>query len=159
MENIKPIKLYHCTFTLGYPFAVVTNYRQKCLSAARIDRIKEMIGDLAEGYGRLVEITGEADHIPFRAELNPKAAPSVIANHWKTVTRRLWRRDFGDILAQTYRKPVRWSRRYFVASCGGAPLSVIKQYIEQQARPEEEARIPGLTAQRAPSPSKSDGVA
>jgi REP element-mobilizing transposase RayT len=28
-----------------------------------------------------------------------------------------------------------WSPSYFAASCGGAPLSIIKQYIEQQKRP------------------------
>ena len=29
-----------------------------------------------------------------------------------------------------------WSPSYFAASCGGAPLSIIKQYIEQQNRPD-----------------------
>ncbi|MBL8999409.1 MAG: transposase, partial [Gemmatimonadetes bacterium] len=38
-------------------------------------------------------------------------------------------------LRAKYREPVLWSRSYFVASVGGAPLSVIKQYIEQQDRP------------------------
>jgi REP element-mobilizing transposase RayT len=38
-------------------------------------------------------------------------------------------------LRAKYREPVLWSRSYFVASVGGAPLTVIKQYIEQQARP------------------------
>ncbi|MGB8939216.1 MAG: transposase, partial [Streptomyces sp.] len=28
-----------------------------------------------------------------------------------------------------------WSRSYFAASCGGAPLSVIRQYIEGQRHP------------------------
>ncbi|MFC9636607.1 transposase, partial [Streptomyces mirabilis] len=28
-----------------------------------------------------------------------------------------------------------WSPSYFAASAGGAPLSVIKEYIEQQKRP------------------------
>ena len=42
----------------------------------------------------------------------------------------------GEVLGQVYKKPVLWSRTYFVTSCGGAPLSVIKQYIEQQERPE-----------------------
>ncbi|MDA8095702.1 MAG: transposase, partial [Betaproteobacteria bacterium] len=42
----------------------------------------------------------------------------------------------GEILNRVYRKPVLWSRSYFVSSCGGAPLSVIKQYIEHQERPD-----------------------
>ena len=68
--------------------------------------------------------------------MNPKAAPSVVANNFKTVTSRLLRKEFGEILNRVYRKPVLWSRSYFVASCGGAPLSVIKQYIEHQERPD-----------------------
>jgi len=35
-----------------------------------------------------------------------------------------------------YRKPGFWSRSYCIISCGGAPLSVIKQYVEQQSPPE-----------------------
>ena len=75
-------------------------------------------------------------HVHLLVEMNPKAAPSVIANNFKTVTSRLLRKQFGEALNQVYRKPVLWSRSHFVASCGGAPLSVIKRYIEQQERPE-----------------------
>ncbi|MFW9610061.1 MAG: transposase [Aquaspirillum sp.] len=34
-----------------------------------------------------------------------------------------------------WNKPVFWSRSYCIISCGGAPLSVIQQYIEQQEAP------------------------
>ncbi|WP_261628346.1 transposase, partial [Escherichia coli] len=30
---------------------------------------------------------------------------------------------------------VLWSPGYFASSCGGAPISVIRQYIEQQQTP------------------------
>ncbi len=100
-------------------------------------RLNQIVTDLCESWGgRLIEINGEADHVHLLVEMNPKAAPSVIANNFKTVTSRLLRKEFGEALNKEYRKPVLWSRSYFVASCGGAPLSVIKQYIEQQARPE-----------------------
>jgi putative transposase len=56
-------------------------------------------------------------------------------NSLKAVSARLLRRDFGQHLAKFYWKPVLWSRSYFVASCGGAPLEVINQYIKQQAEP------------------------
>ena len=100
-------------------------------------RLNQIVTDLCESWGgRLIEINGEADHVHLLVEMNPKAAPSVIANNFKTVTSRLLRKEFGEALNKEYRKPVLWSRSYFVASCGGLPLSVIKQYIEQQARPE-----------------------
>jgi transposase IS200 family protein len=65
---------------------------------------------------------------------NPKCASSIVANNFKTVTSRLLRKQFPALRAK-YRQPVLWSRSYFVASVGGAPPSLIKQYIEQQARP------------------------
>jgi hypothetical protein len=51
----------------------------------------------------------------------------------KTVSSRLLHRDYGAHLARHYRKPVLWSPWYCLISCGGAPLEVIKQYIQNQA--------------------------
>jgi len=137
MPNVNIRKLNHCTFLLSYHFVFVTKYRRKCLTGPMLDRLREIAAKLCEDWGgRLVEMSGEADHAHLLLEMNPKAAPSVVANNFKTVTSRLLRKEFGDALNQAYRQPVLWSRTYFVASCGGAPLSVIKQYIEQQERPE-----------------------
>ncbi|MDA8383969.1 MAG: IS200/IS605 family transposase [Betaproteobacteria bacterium] len=130
-------KLHHCTFARSYHFVFVTKYRRKCLTAEMLDRLKQIVTDLCESWGgRLVEMNGEADHVHLLLEMNPKAAPSVVANNFKTVTSRLLRRDYGAHLNRVYRKPVLWSRSYFVASCGGAPLPVIKHYIERQERPQ-----------------------
>ncbi|WP_433994050.1 transposase [Escherichia coli] len=40
-----------------------------------------------------------------------------------------------DIAVRYYYKGVLWSPGYFASSCGGAPISVIRQYIEQQQTP------------------------
>jgi len=136
MENVNVSKLFHCTYSLSYHFVFVTKYRRKCFTGPMIDRLREIVGNLCESWGgRLIEMNGEADHVHLLVEMNPKAAPSVVANNFKTVTSRLLRKEFGDVLAKIYKKPVLWSRTYFVTSCGGAPLSVIKQYIEQQEQP------------------------
>ena len=79
-------------------------------------------------------MNGQEGHVHFLLGLNPTCAPSVVANHFKTVTSRLLRQEFPALRAK-YREPVLCSRSDFVASVGGAPLSVIKQTIEQQARP------------------------
>ena len=86
--------------------------------------------------GSLVEFNGEADHVHLLIDLPPKAALSMLVNSLKTVTARLMRRDHGKHLSQYFWKPVLWSRSYFVASCGGAPLAVIKKYIEQLEAPQ-----------------------
>lgn len=136
MDKVNINKLFHCTYSLSYHFVFVTKYRRACLTAELLERLKVLVTDLVSGYGRVVELNGEADHVHLLLELNPKAAPSVVANSLKTVTSRLLRRDFGSHLATFYQKPVLWSRSYFVSTAGGAPLSVIKQYIEAQQRPE-----------------------
>ena len=128
-------KLYHCSYSLSYHFVFVTKYRRKCFTGAMLDRLKEVVAKLCEDWeADLIEMNGEEDHVHFLLGLNPKCAPSVVANNFKTVTSRLLRKEF-PALRSKYREPVLWSRSYFVASVGGAPLSVIKQYIEQQARP------------------------
>lgn len=57
---------------------------------------------------------------------------STFVNNVKTVSSRLLRKAYARELARWYRQPVLWSRSYYVLSCGGAPLSVLRQYIEQQ---------------------------
>jgi putative transposase len=68
-----------------------------------------------------------------------KVAPSVLVNNFKTVSSRLIRKEFATQVDRVYRKPVFWSRSYCVVSCGGAPLSVLKQYVEGQAGVEDGA--------------------
>ena len=65
--------------------------------------------------------------------LPPNLELSRFVKNLKTTSSRLIRRDFHNHLARVYRKPVFWSPSYGIMSCGGAPLSVLKQYIEQEA--------------------------
>ena len=128
-------KLYHCSYSLSYHFVFVTKYRRKCFTGAMLTRLEEVVRKLCGDWdAQLIEMNGEEDHVHFLLGLNPKCAPSTVANNFKTVTSRLLRKEYPALRAK-FKEPVLWSRSYFVASVGGAPLSVIKQYIEQQARP------------------------
>jgi putative transposase len=68
--------------------------------------------------------------------LPPNLDLSRFVNNLKTTSSRLLWREFAHQLSRVYRKPVFWSRSYCIISCSGAPLSVIKQYVEQQGTPE-----------------------
>lgn len=128
--------LYHCTYALNYHLVIVTKCRKKCLTSDMLEELRLICQKQVElKEGALVEFNGEADHVHLLIELPPKAALSLLVNSLKTVTARLMRRDHEKHLAQYYWKPVLWSRSYFVASCGGAPLAMIKKYIEQQEAP------------------------
>jgi putative transposase len=82
--------------------------------------------------GTLVECNGEADHMHLLLELPPTVLLARFVNNLKTVSSRLLRKAYGPELAKWYRQPVLWSRSYCILSCGGAPLNVLRQYIEQQ---------------------------
>ncbi|APP38477.1 IS200/IS605 family transposase (plasmid) [Klebsiella pneumoniae] len=64
-------------------------------------------------------------------EYPPTVQLSKLVNSLKAVTSRRLRNEFLD-LREAYSKPVLWSRSYFVGSCGGAPLEVVKRYIQHQ---------------------------
>jgi putative transposase len=130
-------KLYHCLYALHYHLVLVTKYRRKCITAPMLDRFREIAGARCEGWGgKLIEVNGEPDHVHLLISLPPNLDLSRFVNNLKTTTSRLIRKEFAAEVSRVYRKPVFWSRTYCVISCGGAPLSVIKQYIEQQAAPE-----------------------
>ncbi|HEK2971885.1 TPA: IS200/IS605 family transposase, partial [Proteus mirabilis] len=82
-----------------------------------------------------VEMDGERDHVHLLINYPPKLAISNLVNSLKGVSSRLLRRDRPDIAQRDYYKGVLWSPSYFARSCGGAPISIIRQYIEQQETP------------------------
>jgi putative transposase len=79
----------------------------------------------------LVEFNGEDDHVHLLIEYPPTVQLSRLVNSLKGVSSRRLRQQFR---LRTHREHL-WSPSYFVASCGGAPLSIIRQYVEQQRRP------------------------
>jgi putative transposase len=83
----------------------------------------------------LIEFNGEADHVHLLFGATPKPSLSVLVNNLKTVSSRLIRKEFKREVSKVYWKPVFWHRSYCILTCGGAPLSVIKQYIQQQGEP------------------------
>jgi putative transposase len=85
--------------------------------------------------GTLLEFNGEADHVHLLLEMPPVHSLSTAVNNFKSVSSRLLRKRH-PALAETFRKPVLWSRSYFISSVGGASLEVVKRYIEAQARPD-----------------------
>jgi putative transposase len=133
MQDFK--KLHHCVYNLKYHLVLVTKYRKKCISAPIMPRLKEIFFELCQKWEcSLIEFNGESDHVHMLVELNPKIALSIFINNLKTVSSRYIRKEFSSHLTKSYYKnPVFWSRSYCILTCGGAPLSVIKQYIEQQA--------------------------
>ncbi len=77
---------------------------------------------------------GEDDPVHLLVEYPPKVAVSALVNSLKGVSSRLLRQERAD-LARRYWKGGLWSPSYFASSCGGAPISIVRQSIEQQQTP------------------------
>ncbi|PUE44344.1 IS200/IS605 family transposase [Limnohabitans sp. 2KL-51] len=128
--------LSHCTFSLQYHLVLVTKYRKKCLTNEMLIDLKAICKKQLElKEGALLEFNAEEDHIHLLFELPPKTSISTLINILKTSSARLLRKNHHEHLQKFFLKPILWSRSYFVVSCGGAPLAVIKKYIQQQKTP------------------------
>lgn len=83
----------------------------------------------------LAEFNGEASHVHLPVNFPPKIALSRLVNSLKGVSSRRMRQEFPELARHYYRANKLWSGSYFAGSVGGAPISVLRQYIEQQNRP------------------------
>ena len=136
MEESKAIRHgRHCVFKMHVHLVFVTKYRSRALDKKALDRLKEIFREVCLDFeADLVEMDGEDDHVHLLVEYPPKVSVSGLVNSLKGVSSRLLRKERPDV-ARRYWKGVLWSPSYFAASCGGAPLSIIRQYIEQQRTP------------------------
>jgi len=125
----------HCVFLLHVHLVFVTKYRGKVFDSDAIERLKIVFQKVCLDFeAELVEVNGEAEHVQLLINYPPKHSVSSLVNSLKGVSSRLLRRERPDI-EKRYWKNVLWSPSYFAASCGGAPLNVLKQYVEQQKTP------------------------
>ena len=129
---------YHCVYKIVFHLVLVTKYRRKCFTKDMLSRLEEICRELCNKWDiDLIEFGGENDHIHLLLDFHPSAQPSKFVNNLKTVSSRMIRKEFSDHLAKYYWKPVLWTRAYCLVSAGGAPLEVIKNYIENQQPPSQ----------------------
>ncbi len=113
----------------------MTKYRKKVFTNKILKDLKVIFKDVCQDFEtELVEMNGETEYIHLLLNYPPKVSISQLVNSLKGVSSRLIRKQHPE-LAKYYWKGGLWSPSYFAGSCGGAPLSIIKQYIEQQTRP------------------------
>jgi len=125
----------HCVFMMHVHLVFVTKYRKKVFTAQILDAARVIFADVCSDFeSSLVEFEGEKDHVHLLVKYPPKVSVSKLVNSLKGVSSRHLRKRYPS-MATNYYKGVLWSPSYFAGSCGGAPLDVIKQYIDQQDRP------------------------
>lgn len=126
----------HCAFVLHAHLVFVTKYRHRVFEDRHLARMEEIMRDVCADFEcELVEFNGEREHVHLLVNFPPKVALSKLVNSLKGVSSRRMRQEFPELAEHYWRTQRLWSGSYFAGSVGGAPLSVLKQYIEQQSRP------------------------
>ena len=127
----------HCVFLLHTHLVFVTKYRRVCFTDRVLKHMEEVFRSVCEDFeAELVQFEGEADHVHLLVNYPPKVALSRLVGSLKGVSSRHIREaDYPEIRKKLWEDAL-WSPSYFAGSCGGASIDVVKQYIEDQERPE-----------------------
>ncbi len=128
----------HAKYLLHAHIVFTPKYRKKIFTKEHLDLMETVFRDICKmNDAVLEEFDGEADHVHLLVLYPPRIALSVLVNSLKGVSSRKLRQNF-DIFKKEYwgENVALWSRSYFVASVGGAPIEILKQYIEQQKTPD-----------------------
>lgn len=128
--------LNHCVYNIQFHLIFVTKYRKKVISQEMLTCLHQIFSSvLTSAKCNLIEFNGESDHVHLLMSLRPDVTPSKIINVLKSVSSRKLRTEFSKHISHYYWKPVFWSKAYCIISVGGAPIEILKRYIQEQARP------------------------
>jgi putative transposase len=124
-------------FNLTVHIVLVTKYRRKVIDAAMKQEQERVFKSvLASWDSELVEFNCESDHAHLIVSYPPhKLLSSLIANLKATSSKTMWRK-FEPVVSRFYSKRVFWTGAYFVASCGGVTIDVLKKYVQDQDSPQ-----------------------
>jgi putative transposase len=101
-----------------------------------LDDLKIVFNSVCKDFdAELIEFDGEDDHVHLLINYPPKVSISQLVNSLKGVSSRMIRRKGYTDLAKKLWDGSLWSPSYFAGSCGGAPIAVIRKYIEQHQTP------------------------
>ena len=124
----------HSVFLLHYHLILVVKYRRQVFTDEISERAKEIFEYIAPSYKiELVEWNHDKDHVHILFKGQPKTEISKFINAYKSASSRLLRKEF-PVIRQRLWKEMFWSQSFCLLSSGGAPIDVVKQYIENQGQ-------------------------
>lgn len=130
MVNIRSNK--HVTYRCAYHVVWCPKYRRSVLMNGVDDRLREIILEVAAERGaHITELEIMPDHVHLLVEVDPQYGVHRLVGQMKGRSSRFLREEFPSLRS---RLPTLWTRSYFVATVGGAPLEVVKKYIADQKK-------------------------
>ena len=122
----------HTVHLVVYHMIWCPKRRRKVLIGAIKARLEQLIREVASEHGwTILELAIQPDHVHLFLRGDPYTAPSDIARLMKGRSSRFLRQEFPSLKT---RLPTLWTNSYFVSTTGGAPLELVKRYIEGQKR-------------------------
>ena len=122
----------HSVFSLHYHLILTIKYRKKVINNPISERLKSIFNRVGEKYNvSIQEWNHDQDHIHVLFKAHPNTHLSKFLNAYKSASSRVIKKEFPELTNQLW-KSAFWSQSFCLISVGGAPLEVLKQYIETQ---------------------------
>ena len=117
-------------YSCKYHVVWCPKYRHPVLVDGVDARLKEILHQTVEALGsEIIELEIMPEHVDVLCQTDPQFGIHRLVKRLRGRSSRLLRQEFPWLKS---RLPSLWTNSYFVASVSGAPLEIIKQYIEQQ---------------------------
>ena len=118
--------VYKCTYHIVW----CPKYRRKVLINEVEIRLKEIIQEVAKELRiEIIEMETDKDHIHILADIDPQVGVMNFVKKCKGRSSRILRDEFHHLKTKL---PTLWTNSSFIATVGGTPLEIVKQYIENQ---------------------------
>lgn len=122
----------HSVFLMYYHLVFVVKYRRQVIDDAISDRLKEIFEYISPNYNiTLQEWNHDSDHIHILFKGQPNTELSKFINAYKSASSRLVKKEYPQICQKLWKEAF-WSKSFCLLTTGGAPIEVIKNYIEKQ---------------------------
>ena len=117
-----------------YHLVLVVKYRRKVFTDKMSNYAKDIFVRIGKSYNiALEEWDHDVDHIHIMFKAHPNSELSKFINAYKSASSRLIKKDFPEVRQKLW-KEMFWSKSFCLLTTGGAPINVIKKYIESQGK-------------------------
>ena len=122
----------HSVFLMNYHLILVVKYRRQVFDDSVSMRAKEIFEYIAPKYNiSLQEWNHDKDHVHVLFRAHPNSELSKFINAYKSASSRLIKKEYPAVKQKLW-KDCFWSQSFCLLTTGGAPLEIIKKYIESQ---------------------------
>lgn len=130
--TVKLDRNQHSVYLLNYHLVMVIKYRRKVINDEVSEYLKHQFVRVGEFYGvTLQEWDHDVDHVHVLFRATPHTEIAKFLNAYKSSSSRMVKKKFPEITQYLW-KSAFWTQSYCLISTGGAPLEVVKKYIENQ---------------------------